>query len=66
MRLSEVMNENARPHRAGIVEDYLEEKDSRCTKSPACISDMNLIEHAWEVLISSLLASSKDHPRLSS
>ena len=44
------MDDNARPHRAHLVDDYLEREDIQGMAWPALSPDMNPIEHAWGAL----------------
>ncbi|GFT79431.1 transposable element Tcb2 transposase [Trichonephila clavipes] len=42
-----LMDDNARPHRAGIVEEYLEDHGLERMEWPARYPDLNPIEHLW-------------------
>ncbi|GFV04368.1 transposable element Tcb2 transposase [Trichonephila clavipes] len=44
------MDDNCRPHRAKLVEDFLFEEGIVRMEWPACSLDMNPIEHAWDAL----------------
>ncbi|GFU66741.1 transposable element Tcb2 transposase [Trichonephila clavipes] len=45
-----LMDDNCRPHRANLVEDFLFEKGIVRMELPACSPDMNPIEYVWDSL----------------
>ncbi|GFV22225.1 transposable element Tcb2 transposase [Trichonephila clavipes] len=44
------MDDNCRPHRANLVEDFLLEEGIVLMEGPACSPDMNPIEHVRDAL----------------
>ena len=45
-----LMDDNARPHRAHLVDEFLESEDILRMDWPARSRDLNPIEHAWDAL----------------
>jgi transposase len=45
-----LMNDNARSHRARIVDQYLEQVGMQRLPWPACSPDLNPIKHVWDFL----------------
>ncbi|GFV60462.1 transposable element Tcb2 transposase [Trichonephila clavipes] len=56
-----LMNDNCRPHRANLVEEFLFEEGIVRMEWPACPPDKNPIEHVWDALGDKLLASNHPH-----
>ena len=48
------MDDNARPHRACVVNEYLQNETIERMEWPACSPDLNPIEHAWDMLQSAV------------
>ena len=45
-----LMDDNSRPHRAYLVNEFLHDKNIARLEWPACFPDMNPIDHAWDTL----------------
>ncbi|GFW14941.1 hypothetical protein TNCV_4659021 [Trichonephila clavipes] len=43
-------DDNVRPYRARLVENMLESETIQRMELPACSSDLNPIEHVWDIL----------------
>ncbi|GBN66041.1 Transposable element Tc3 transposase [Araneus ventricosus] len=57
-----LMDDNARPHRALLVDEFLESEDIRRMDWPARYPDLNPIEHVWDAL-GRAIASRNPPPR---
>ncbi|GBM12594.1 hypothetical protein AVEN_146777-1 [Araneus ventricosus] len=58
-----LMDNNARPHRALLVDEFLESEDIRRMDSPARSPDLNPIEHVWDALGRSIATRNPPPPR---
>ncbi|GFT66989.1 transposable element Tcb2 transposase [Trichonephila clavipes] len=56
-----LIDDNCRPHRANLVEDFLFEEGIVGMEWPACFPDMNPIKHVWDALGRQLLAANHPH-----
>ena len=45
-----LMDDNSHPHHAHLVNEFLPDNNIARLDCPACSSDMNPIEHAWDTL----------------
>ncbi|GFU95819.1 DDE_3 domain-containing protein [Trichonephila clavipes] len=48
------MDDNARPHRANIVDECIQSEDITCIYWPAYSLDFNPTEHVWDMLFDEL------------
>ncbi|GFV54631.1 hypothetical protein TNCV_3578841 [Trichonephila clavipes] len=55
------MDDNCKPHRANLVEDFLFEERIVRMECPECTPDMKPIEHVWDALEDELLAAKHPH-----
>ncbi|GFY23193.1 transposable element Tcb1 transposase [Trichonephila clavipes] len=54
-------DDNARPHRARLVENMLEAETIQRMEWTACSSDLNPIEHVWDILGRRIAARPRPH-----
>jgi transposase len=55
-----LMDDNARPHRARVVTDYLENETIERMEWPSSSPEMNPIEHAWDMLQKAVLSNTPE------
>ncbi|GFY34485.1 transposable element Tcb1 transposase [Trichonephila clavipes] len=55
------MEDNARPHRANILDEYLQSEDITRMDLPAYSPDLNPIQHVWDML-SRRIGARQRHP----
>ncbi|GFX76182.1 transposable element Tcb1 transposase [Trichonephila clavipes] len=55
------MDDNARPHRANIVDECLQSEDITCMDWPEYSPDLKPIEHVWDML-GRRIAACQPHP----
>jgi len=58
------MDDNARPHKARVVEQYLQAETTDCMDWPARSPDINPTEHAWDLLQAAVSARPVQPARL--
>ncbi|GBM33737.1 hypothetical protein AVEN_47042-1 [Araneus ventricosus] len=58
-----LMDDNARPHRALLVDEFLQSKDIRRMDWPARYPDLDPIEHVWDAL-GGAIATRNPPPRI--
>ena len=49
-----LMQDNARPHVAGVCQQFLQEEVIDAMDWPACSPDLNPIEHIWDIMSRSI------------
>ncbi|GFW74071.1 DDE_3 domain-containing protein [Trichonephila clavipes] len=58
-----LMDDNARPHRALLIDGFLESEDIRLMDWPARSPDLNPIQHVWDALRRAIaIATHENHP----
>lgn len=56
-----LMDDNARPHRAMVVNQYLEREAIVCMDWPSQSPDLNPIKHAWDLLLRAISSRIRLH-----
>ena len=52
-----LVQDNARPHTAYVIQEYLEQESIKTVDWPASSLDLNCIEHMWHIVYRQVLAS---------
>ncbi|CDQ59908.1 unnamed protein product [Oncorhynchus mykiss] len=56
-----LMQDNARPHVAGVCQQFLQEEGIDAMDWPACSPDLNPIEHIWDIMSRSIHQQTLHH-----